>query len=90
MMHGIGKLTWPNSTVYQGQFTFNQITGKGVYQWPDGAFYEGDVLNGRREGQGEFITPSNTAKYVGSWKHGFKHGFGKIEYASGSIYEGEF
>ena len=29
--------------VYEGQFTDNRITGKGVYKWPDGSVYEGDV-----------------------------------------------
>jgi len=50
LLHGKGTFTWTDGTVYQGEFTMNEITGSGSYKWPDGSFFEGTVKNGLRDG----------------------------------------
>lgn len=56
--------------MYEGQFTDNRITGKGVYKWPDGSIYEGEVKDGLRHGYG--IYKIDDATYEGEWKEGKK------------------
>jgi hypothetical protein len=41
-MHGDGRLTWKDGTVYTGQFQRNSARGRGVYEFADGGRYEGD------------------------------------------------
>ena len=55
MLHGKGTFTWTDGTVYQGEFTMNEITGLGSYKWPDGSVFEGTVKNGLRDGNGKYI-----------------------------------
>ena len=41
MKHGYGIYTWPDNSVFQGDWVENVITGFGKYQWNDGRVYEG-------------------------------------------------
>jgi len=38
----MGKLIFANGSVYNGNFSKNEIDGKGHYVWPDGKQYIGD------------------------------------------------
>jgi len=42
MKTGYGIYTWPDNSVYQGEWLQNMISGKGTYQWGDGRIYIGD------------------------------------------------
>ncbi|KAG6616367.1 Radial spoke head 10 family protein [Phytophthora cinnamomi] len=56
-MHGTGRIEWHASGVaYEGDFTHNEITGRGTYWWPNGSSYVGDVKRGKRHGRGAFVT----------------------------------
>lgn len=60
--------------VSQGDFTNNEITGKGLYRWPDSSTYEGEVSNGKRHGHGTFRCMASPASYTGQWNMGQRHG----------------
>lgn len=36
-----GLLRWPNGTSFEGEFSNNKMTGKGMFRWPDNRFYYG-------------------------------------------------
>ncbi|GMF46510.1 unnamed protein product [Phytophthora fragariaefolia] len=56
-MHGTGRIEWHISgVVYEGDFTLNEITGRGAYWWPNGSSYVGDIKGGKRHGHGVFVT----------------------------------
>ncbi|KAF4323488.1 hypothetical protein BBO99_00001358 [Phytophthora kernoviae] len=56
-MHGTGRIEWQHSgVVYEGDFTHNEITGRGTYWWPNGSSYVGEVKCGKRHGRGVFVT----------------------------------
>ena len=53
-------------------------------------FYDGDVnMSNRPHGNG-IMTSSNGDRYEGTWRDGRKHGFGKLFFIDGSLYEGQF
>ena len=92
LMHGEGCYTWPDGSSYTGRMTYHSATGVGLIVWPDGSTYQGDVVDGYRHGEGTFIDPSVPCLYEGQWKHGLRHGAGKLTYddAGASFYEGQW
>ena len=50
MKHGYGHYTWPDKSVFQGDWVENVISGFGKYQWNDGRVYEGYWLNNDMHG----------------------------------------
>ncbi len=88
MLHGIGKLQWPDDASYTGEFQFNKLTGEGLYEWPDGSSYKGQVLDSLRSGFGTFT--KNGVVYEGNWSKGLRHGSGVLTHKSGTFYKGEF
>jgi hypothetical protein len=61
--------------VYEGEFRFGKMEGRGVETWADGRRYEGDFKGGKKDGEGTFYWP-NGSKYIGSWRNGKQHGLG--------------
>jgi hypothetical protein len=51
--------------VYEGEFTYNKISGIGTYLWSDGSVYKGSVVNGLRHGEGRFVANGESATYEG-------------------------
>ena len=37
----IGRFTWINGVVYDGDFVYGKFTGQGTYTWPDNSTYTG-------------------------------------------------
>jgi hypothetical protein len=35
-MHGKGKITWPDSRFYDGEYEEDKKHGEGVFEWADG------------------------------------------------------
>ena len=60
---GNGKILFENGNYYEGQFTNDQITGKGKYYYDNG-YYEGDLVNGKMHGKGKYYW-KNGAIYEG-------------------------
>ena len=43
MLHGKGKLTFPDSDTYEGEWFQNKKHGIGEYRWADGDIYNGEL-----------------------------------------------
>jgi hypothetical protein len=41
-MHGMGRMIYQDGDWYLGEFSHNQIEGRGVYRHLDGTTYEGE------------------------------------------------
>ena len=83
---GNGKIFFENGNYYEGQFTNDQITGKGKYYYDNG-YYEGDLVNGNRHGKGKYYF-KNGGSYEGDWVNNLKEGYGKKIYEDGKYYIG--
>merc|ERR1719223_240991 len=57
-------------------------------RYGDGSEYTGGTLDGRRHGEGRWV--SSTAQYEGQWFNDNMHGRGKHVWADGRKYEGNF
>lgn len=63
---------------------------KGTFSWLGRCHYEGQWKNGKYHGGGHHIDV-NGDEYLGKFESGYKHGYGKMIYAStGDIYEGDW
>lgn len=54
-----------------------------------GSSYSGDIINGRLEGEGVYIFPTNT-RYVGQLKDSMFHGPGTLHFPDGNKFTGEW
>ena len=72
---GWGRVIKKNGQVFEGKFTNNIITGKGIYKYKD-VLYIGDFSNGTRQGKGVLFTEK--FKYNGQFFGGKIDGYGKI------------
>lgn len=69
-----GRLWYPESSVYQGEFDKGEPHGSGT--WTDGAdIYEGHYARGERSGWGKLVR-ANGSVYEGKWRSGAQHGRG--------------
>ena len=90
---GIGKLTYNDGDIYDGEWKNDQKEGKGIYKWGkgkwEGDIYDGEWKNGQQEGKGiyKFIIGDI---YDGEWKNGQQEGKGVLKFKSGDIYDGEW
>ena len=48
--HGKGSYTWPDNSIYTGDFVNDHFEGKGVQKWADGLVYDGDWKNSKMQG----------------------------------------
>lgn len=44
-MHGQGKYTFKDTSIYTGDFKLNMMHGYGIIRYPDGTFYKGNWTN---------------------------------------------
>jgi hypothetical protein len=61
--------------------------GVGSCKWADNSSYQGDWAQGKRHGNGIFITAEGH-KYEGAFINDVKHGEGRLSYKNGEIVEG--
>ena len=68
------------------------VTGSDLFIFNDGSQYKGGWLqtNGVKVKEGEGIYKIGPEEYVGLWKNDKMNGFGKYNFASGAVYEGDF
>ncbi len=88
MLHGKGRLAWPDESYYEGEFSEGLFHGQGLLHTPT-YFYRGEFQTGNMTGEGE-INFVDGNKYQGDVTFGLANGSGVLEKANGDIYKGEF
>lgn len=91
-MHGKGKIKYKNGDLYEGDF-FNGIKhGQGVYKFklPNGRTYNGQFQIDTITGFGIMEFEEKKMIYEGNFLNGAMCGKGKMVFANGVIYEGEW
>lgn len=89
---GTGTLTITKDggvDTYVGEFSHDEINGKGTYTYANGDVYEGEFKNGKKDGSGKY-TWANGAVYEGEFKEDKKEGEGVFTYVNGAVYDGEW
>ena len=71
----MGKETWKDGSIYEGQYRQGHKHGQGVYVWSDGSTYEGEWFNNKIHGQGAY-TWADGRRYTGQWEENKMHGYG--------------
>jgi hypothetical protein len=52
----MGKETWTDGSVYEGQYSDSLKNGKGKFKWADGSKFEGDFKKNDISGHGKIKT----------------------------------
>jgi|GEM_PF-35459 len=81
--------TYPDGTIYKGEWEGNKRNGYGIWIRPDGTQYEGEWEDDKPNGRGVLINPDGS-KYSGDWKDGKRHGRGTFTYPDGTQRVGEW
>ena len=86
-MEGEGTITWRNGDTYEGEFKYNNCHGKGTMTYDRGDVYHGAFEHGMRHGNGLYVYADGPYKsYVGGFRDGEMHGFGKMLPRNGEMY----
>lgn len=86
---GQGTYSYSDGSKYSGGWSEGKKSGYGVYNDVNGDYYKGNWSENEKSGKGEGIWSYENAKYTGEMVDGVPHGFGLVEYTSGSKYIGE-
>jgi hypothetical protein len=81
-------MTFPDGTVFVGEFNDGNKSGVGTIKYADGAVYEGEFAEDAPHGRGKYTTPKGV--YEGHLHYGHKQGLGKMTFVNGNVYEGNF
>ncbi|MCL2186500.1 MAG: tetratricopeptide repeat protein [Treponema sp.] len=81
--------TFPNGSVYYGDWVNGIRSGWGRLTAANGEEYTGDYFNDERHGKGKYKWPDGR-EYSGDWVNGQRTGKGKETDAEGAVYEGDF
>lgn len=77
MFHGLGKTTFSNGNIYEGEYIENKKSGFGVFLWTASKkgwkIFAGYWLNGKRHGNGVLLFENGKQEYQ-VWKEGTKIG----------------
>jgi len=92
--NGQGTFSYPDGSVYVGQWNNGKLDGQGTFSHADGSVYVGqwkdNMKNGDRfDGQGTHTYPDGS-KYVGRWKNSMRNGRGTYIRPDGSQYTGQW
>ena len=89
----LGKYTYIDGSIYEGEFVNKMRNGQGTYTYIDGTNYgdkySGNWLDDKTSGLGTYIF-ANGDIYIGNFKDNQKHGTGTYRYVNGFKYEGEW
>ena len=90
-MHGKGKFTWSNGTVFEGNFEHDKSKdGIATLKFKRGEKYVGDWKNGARTGKGVY-TWTNGDTYEGDWVQNKRTGKGTFKSSDGNtVYVGDW
>lgn len=78
---GVGEVSFPDNSRYNGEFMAGKMHGKGVFQWRNAQpgrcdeKYDGDYQYGKKHGNGKFTFSSGNV-YDGQWVNGKREGRG--------------
>ena len=87
--HCVGRRTYLDGSVYEGEFRFGKAHGWGKMQWADGSHYEGEFQNDLRHVR-VYQLLAYVAEYDGEWRLGLMNGRGNYTFACGHRYIGDF
>ena len=65
--HGIGKYTWADGSLYEGEWEDGLRHGQGIMTETDGRSYSGQWQRDKKHGYGIYKRPSG-AVYEGQWE----------------------
>ena len=85
--NGMGKATFDDDCLYEGEFKDSLLHGRGKMTCPD-AEYDGEWKEDMRHGRGKMA--SYKGEYDGEWKKDMRHGHGKLTESDGDVYDGEW
>ena len=89
LFNGYGKMSYADSTVYEGYWKDGLWDGSGEVLFPDGDYYKGEFKEHKFSGYGIYLY-SDSSRYEGYWEDGMFSGAGTMNYADGSTYTGEW
>lgn len=82
-----GKIyTYKCGSVYKGEWHYNVREGQGSLKLSSTEEYAGNFLKGRRSGFGAM--KGLNYSYTGEWENDKMHGYGKLVYPDGTIFQG--
>mmetsp|Transcript_16221 Transcript_16221/g.29660 ORF Transcript_16221/g.29660 Transcript_16221/m.29660 type:complete len:814 (+) Transcript_16221:851-3292(+) len=89
--HGIGICVFEDGRVYEGEWRWGQMDGKGrLFNSKMQLIYQGEFSDGHMNGKGTLLC-SNGDRFDGDFRDNLFHGFGiHFEVASGSTYRGNW
>ncbi|KAH0789415.1 radial spoke head 10 B-like isoform X3 [Histomonas meleagridis] len=98
---GHGIMYYPNGNIYDGEWHHGKRHGEGKFTWSNnGSYYIGHFEEGEICGEGELVyafssqSPSvqfvQSNRYLGTFSHSLRNGFGSFYYANGAVYKGEW
>ena len=87
---GSGVFTYSNGDVYEGEMLNGERFGNGkITYFEDGSMYDGQFVHDEPEGFGKKFW-ADGIEYVGEWKAGKMHGYGRYVMCDGYVMEGLF
>jgi len=86
---GLGKNTWSNGDVYEGEWKDDMQNGMGRNVWVDGSIYIGQYIQNKKHGIGDYQWDDHS-RYVGEWQDDKMHGVGKYSWPDGKYYLGDW
>lgn len=105
-VNGKGERGYRNGDRYEGTFVSGRKVGQGTYTFSNGDHYVGEWKNDKWNGAGKYYVAAKNAFLEGIWANGLLvrtttptdkcvsgncvNGKGKMVYATGDVYEGDF
>ena len=86
---GLGKMTYNNGSIYNGQWKRGKPHGTGCMVFISGEVYSGEFDLGVRSGMGN-MKSVNGENYFGHWENNKQNGTGQLIYKSGDFFKGHF
>ena len=84
---GPGRMVWPDTSYYHGEWALGLMSGHGDMVWHDGTTYCGEWRCGARHGRGVYQNRAGDV-HDGSWWDGVPHGAGRLTLLNGSVTDG--
>mmetsp|Transcript_15842 Transcript_15842/g.23850 ORF Transcript_15842/g.23850 Transcript_15842/m.23850 type:complete len:231 (-) Transcript_15842:87-779(-) len=88
--NGVGKMTYPNGDIYEGEWLDNKMHGEGTYIYKKtGDIYSGSWAANAKNGEGRYEFGGDSSVLVGHWQNG-QINKGTWELKGAGKYDGEF